>query len=445
MAPPTSFQRDNKNKNKNGRFLLLFLVFLSMFLCFQNISWATLNKQSSQYQYHQPYDSQQQQQQQQDDVDQPKQTQRVIMRWLEKNSTQHDLYGGGGRSDTAGVGVSRTSLLLSQKCSADHIVKESYTKVYKPFVDRCTRDKIYKKECFVNPVVSNNHTNNYNNNYSPPPPWWFETLLRNATTPKNHPFLRTYHEVWFDTPNLCMCRIEKVSSDRWRKVAERFRGGETDTERGTRRAGNGWTKETDGFPHAVFFRDPLERFLSGYIDKCLKNKYEGHCKPDSTSDLIDGFSKPQGLNSYLSTFPLSWNVHFVPQALYCDGLFRRIQDYEFVGSMADDRFKNDLLRLIRNYSPASHGHDPSSSSSWERYIRNEFRFLDEETNSTDFRASLLRRKVDHATHASGSVLEYYDADSVRMALQYYSIDYVTLNLTIPKWVQDILDQDCQNR
>jgi hypothetical protein len=174
---------------------------------------------------------------------------------------------------------------------------------------------------------------------------------------------------------------------------------------------------------------------------------EGHCEPVSAFKAIHGdgdgggfSSKRRALHSFLSTFPLSWNVHFVPQALYCDGLFRRAKDYEFVGSMEDYRFKPDMQRLMRSI--------PINGSPLEKCVKKAYPFLNDEddgNSTTSFRVSLLQNGVGHATHTPGRVLEFYNADSVRMALQYYSIDYVTLNLTIPKWVQDILDQDCQQR
>ena len=38
-------------------------------------------------------------------------------------------------------------------------------------------------------------------------------------------------------------------------------------------------------------------------------------------------------DAYIDIFPLSWNVHFYPQALYCNGLFLDLLDeYDFIGT-----------------------------------------------------------------------------------------------------------------
>ena len=169
---------------------------------------------------------------------------------------------------------------------------------------------------------------------------------------------------------------------------------------------------------AVFLRDPLERFLSGYLDKCVRSVREKHCEPNQlfsvsdatirqaehaasgrgdqrqnmarrydrthqnrtlTTDLIpplhkggrivgrstspssttttntitsssSGMNTPPVLNAshyhflldaYVELFPLSWNVHFYPQSLYCNGLFLDLlKDYDFIGKFFSGRCQN---------------------------------------------------------------------------------------------------------
>ena len=49
--------------------------------------------------------------------------------------------------------------------------------------------------------------------------------------------------------------------------------------------------------------------------------------------------------------------------------------------------------------------------------------------------------VGKETQASNHVKEYYTATSVRRALEYFAIDYVRLNLNVPQWVHEILDEE----
>lgn len=43
--------------------------------------------------------------------------------------------------------------------------------------------------------------------------------------------------------------------------------------------------------------------------------------------------------------------------------------------------------------------------------------------------------------ASSHVLEFYTPTSARRVLEYMAIDYVMFNLSIPAWVEGILEQD----
>ena len=170
---------------------------------------------------------------------------------------------------------------------------------------------------------------------------------------------------------------------------------------------------------AVFLRDPLERFLSGFLNKCVWVVREKHCEPNQlfgvsaatvrqaehaasgrgdqraqrrydrthqnrtlTTDLIpplhkggrivgrstspllttttntstsssssssSGMKTPPVLNAshyhflldaYVELFPLSWNVHFYPQSLYCNGLFLDLlKEYDFIGTFFRDAAK----------------------------------------------------------------------------------------------------------
>ena len=46
------------------------------------------------------------------------------------------------------------------------------------------------------------------------------------------------------------------------------------------------------------------------------------------------------LDAYVELFPLSWNVHFYPQSLYCNGLFLdQLKDYDFIGTFYRDAAK----------------------------------------------------------------------------------------------------------
>lgn len=149
-------------------------------------------------------------------------------------------------------------------------------------------------------------------------PWWFHTMLRDA-----HKFVtRRYHDLQAPTPNgngLHFCSIEKIGTKHWRKLMCKVQ------EKSSTRQGSLCRPETpisEEAPRAVFLRDPLERFLSAYIDKCVSfRRIEGHCEPipvfpeEGENELTKGFdkSKKSMFETYVNTMPLKWNMHFFPQ------------------------------------------------------------------------------------------------------------------------------------
>ena len=52
--------------------------------------------------------------------------------------------------------------------------------------------------------------------------------------------------------------------------------------------------------------------------------------------------------------------------------------------------------------------------------------------------------VGKETQANSHVREYYSAASVRRALEYFAMDYVTLDLEIPSWVHEILAEEADS-
>ena len=47
----------------------------------------------------------------------------------------------------------------------------------------------------------------------------------------------------------------------------------------------------------------------------------------------------------------------------------------------------------------------------------------------------------HGTQAPRKVAHFYTAQSVRKALEYMSIDYVLLGLSVPEWAKQMLRED----
>jgi len=148
-------------------------------------------------------------------------------------------------------------------------------------------------------------------------PWWFQTMLRDAPSVIH----LQHHNLSAPTRNkrgLRFCTIGKIGTKHWRRLICRLQN------KPSNRGRNVCIPDTaipENAPKAVFLRDPLERFLSAYIDKCVSwRKVERHCEPLAVFDneengLTEGLNKSKKLlfETYVDTMPLKWNMHFIPQ------------------------------------------------------------------------------------------------------------------------------------
>lgn len=84
---------------------------------------------------------------------------------------------------------------------------------------------------------------------------------------------------------------------------------------------------------AVFVREPLERFASAFLNKCIHtNLYYCPVKSAVFRDVVEW-----ALQADLS----STDGHFMPQAYHCD-LQRRISQYNVIGLMKEDSLNKDM-------------------------------------------------------------------------------------------------------
>jgi hypothetical protein len=114
-------------------------------------------------------------------------------------------------------------------------------------------------------------------------------------------------------------------------------------------------------------------------------------------------------------------MHFYPQSLQCGGLYKEIDQYDFVGSMGSELYR-DLERFIDRY--------PTLEKPVEKTY------------------GLKRRNRAHTTNVNGTetmaasrVLEFYTPYTLKRVLSYYAIDYMLLPLDIPQWAEQMLRND----
>eukprot|EP00566_Odontella_aurita_P019046 CAMPEP_0113525950 /NCGR_PEP_ID=MMETSP0015_2-20120614/468_1 /TAXON_ID=2838 /ORGANISM="Odontella" /LENGTH=316 /DNA_ID=CAMNT_0000424217 /DNA_START=228 /DNA_END=1178 /DNA_ORIENTATION=+ /assembly_acc=CAM_ASM_000160 len=260
-------------------------------------------------------------------------------------------------------------------------------------------------------------------------PWWFRTLVRDSSR-RGHALHGTWHELMSLEPLLRMCVIEKIGIKHWRQVFCELNTGDSECPPSK----SNYPKQKISPPRAVFLRDPLERFLSGYLDKCeSSHRAEGHCEP---AEIFLAPSPPNntpdvrltaGLNvdprarfaAYVDAMPLRWNLHFFPQSLYCGGLSRTLGSYDFVGIM-NENFYGELDAFGTKFGK---------------------KLTQALENTFSVRSKLNMTNYGLETSAPAHVSDYYSGQTVMRVLRYTSIDYITLNLTVPKWALDMLEQE----
>lgn len=181
----------------------------------------------------------------------------------------------------------------------------------------------------------------------------------------------------------------------------------------------------------MVYRDPLERFLSAFIDKCITWRLkEGHCEPIKTfgtegwndialanhhADPLDsvqyerrGLDDQQLFEAYIEAMPLKWNIHFWLQSTLCD--HERVQ-WDFVG-MLNATFHDQVLSLIR----MNDGNPSFQAALTEIFFERE-------------------QVVEHAT--SSKVTKYFTGPNVKRLLRYYAQDYIRIGMPLPGWLGKI--------
>ena len=191
-------------------------------------------------------------------------------------------------------------------------------------------------------------------------------------------------------------------------------------------------------------RDPLERFVSGFLDKCaywFHADAEAHCEPhllyrngtrtgllrDLSSNVqpsSGGATSKAALELFADTMPLRWNMHFLPQARMCDELGISLGRYSFVWVM-NATFLAQVRQLVR----AAGG---NSSSAFAQSVKEAF---------LDRKSSLMQisRRSRPLWRNSSAVLEHVSRSAATRLLRLYSLDYVELGLPLPRWLGCLRD------
>ena len=334
----------------------------------------------------------------------------------------------------------------SKQDVAQAIVEQTYKDTFAHIVENCPNSVKHKECClrFYNldteTTPNNNSTMNHTSQH-----WWFRSMIRDAYNLENSERpsrldANSFHVAQTSNPNVSMCMIEKIGSSTWRNVFRQL----NNNNNNKLQSGKGPIIDLPGSkeesPSVVIFRDPLERFLSAYIHKCVTFRRfagENHCEPNiifnekdkastkSSREFVKGFVFEKDhkamFSAYVDIMPLKWNMHFFPQSLYCNGVYRFLDGYDFIGYM-NTTFDQTLDALISRYG-----------GRFGDKIDEVFELSSKrEVTSKGIGLSIVETKyLDRA-------LKYYTPRSLRRVLEYMSMDYVLLKMEIPEWAKTML-------
>lgn len=173
---------------------------------------------------------------------------------------------------------------------ADTIIQRSYAQSYAHILP-CDEHAPSGRLCMKKTLDYFNDSTANNTTISPTIPWWFQTLLRDT---RNNGVYGHWHHFTTTNPSfdLQFCSIEKVATTEWRKVFCKLNA--DDYQPDSKECHKKTTKKMPpNAPFAVFLRDPLERLLSGFLDKCYKHnirKGQQHCEPNIIFSPVDNLT-----------------------------------------------------------------------------------------------------------------------------------------------------------
>mmetsp|Transcript_19045 Transcript_19045/g.59890 ORF Transcript_19045/g.59890 Transcript_19045/m.59890 type:complete len:360 (+) Transcript_19045:79-1158(+) len=155
---------------------------------------------------------------------------------------------------------------------------------------------------------------------------------------------------------LAMCIIEKNGCTTWTTLFNKLTRGILDIQspwygvvpfHWSERSADAVFRQPDS-TRIVWVREPLERFLSGFLNRCsVKSKeYERFCifrKPGQApgfpiSQVKEWLDNPETSLYYMDT-------HFSPQAWHCE-LMKRLPEYNLIGLMTRGGFAHDAACIL---------------------------------------------------------------------------------------------------
>jgi len=163
------------------------------------------------------------------------------------------------------------------------IVEKAFNETYADLVEACGSpdEENSLKDCLVE-LYEKREAQDFSSKW----PWWFQTMVRDSRLLSTGLF-GDWHFLQFPDPPMQMCVYEKGGTKMWRVthceiLAATVTTFTTSDVSLTSCYNLQSPPATENVSKSVFLRDPLERFLSAFLDKCASDNRvsQTHCQPN---------------------------------------------------------------------------------------------------------------------------------------------------------------------
>lgn len=182
---------------------------------------------------------------------------------------------------------------------------------------------------------------------------------------------------------------------------------------------------------AVFFRDPLERFLSAYRSKCEPSFHPDgfeHCRLHFgyAGKTFKGAVK-WTINNHEEEYATEFDAHFKPMSQFCGGLYQSLHFYDTVEQLEVETSRQKVIELLERI-----GADWKQIQGFDRLY----------PEPKSFSNSKVNPDHQHNTYSQDLVQDFYGplgGDLLKQFMEVYRKDYQLFNIQPRPWVQEVFD------
>ncbi|KAG5183562.1 Sulfotransferase family-domain-containing protein [Tribonema minus] len=171
---------------------------------------------------------------------------------------------------------------------------------------------------------------------------------------------------------------------------------------------------------AVFYREPLVRFVSAYRSKCVREKHAGNEVCQSQFGIKHPLFK--SVVKRLTREPPIENPHWRPQADFCGGLSGILSEFQTIEPLDARTSREKVAKLLKQVGIE----DPESIPAFNE------RFPPPDPETGVWRPE---QSPFHTTNADSVVAEYYTPFTACTVFQYYLDDFLLFGIPAPEWTR----------